>query len=125
MDVRSTAPASASGRKVGVDGGVQGVTAVLYGWQDGRGLRRWHTPCPDPRERDTPTSSVQVCADHRGGWEVELPDDAHVSCQTLAEARALALRYATQMQPCDLVVRDAYDRVLQRQLVQRPASDAG
>jgi hypothetical protein len=70
-----------------------------------------------------PTSTVQVCADHRGGWEVELPDgDAHVSCETLPEARAVALRYASQLQPCYLVVRDAYDRVLQRQLVERPAS---
>ena len=71
-----------------------------------------------------PTSTVQVCADHRGGWEVELPDHAHVSCDTLAEAQALAWRYAAQMPPCDLVVRDAYDRVLQRQLVERPAADA-
>ncbi|HEV7804238.1 MAG TPA: hypothetical protein VGO80_00345 [Solirubrobacteraceae bacterium] len=71
-----------------------------------------------------PTSTVQVCADHRGGWEVELPDrDSHVSCETLAEARALALRFAAQLQPCDLVVRDAYDRVLQRQLVEHPAPD--
>ena len=71
-----------------------------------------------------PTSTVQVCADHRGGWEVELPGrDAHVLCETLAEARTVALRYAAQLQPCDLVVRDAYDRVLQRQLFERPASD--
>lgn len=72
------------------------------------------------------TSTVQVCADHRGGWEVELPDrDAHVTCETLAEARALALRCAAQLRPCDLVVRDAYERVLQRLLVDRPVSDAG
>jgi hypothetical protein len=70
--------------------------------------------------RTMPTSTVQVCADHRGGWEVELPDrDTHVSCATLDEARTLAFRYATQMPPCDLVVRDAYDRVLQHQLIER------
>jgi len=65
-----------------------------------------------------PTSTVQVCADHRGGWEVELPDrSAHVSCETLDEARTLAYRHAAQMRPCDLVVRDAYDRVLAHQLI--------
>ena len=68
-----------------------------------------------------PTSTVQVCPDHRGGWEVELPGhEAHVSCETLDEARTLAFRYARQMPPCDLVVRDAYERVLQRQLIERP-----
>jgi hypothetical protein len=69
--------------------------------------------------RDMPTSTVQVCADHRGGWEIELPDrDDHVFCATLHEARALAFRLARQMPPCDLVVRDAYDRVLQHELIE-------
>jgi len=69
-----------------------------------------------------PTSTVQVCADHRGGWEVELSDrDDRVFCETLDEARTLAFRYAMQMPPCDLVVRDAYERVLQHQLIERPS----
>ncbi len=69
-----------------------------------------------------PKSTVRVCADHRGGWEVELPDrDDRVFCETLDEARTLAFRYAMQMPPCDLVVRDAYERVLQHQLIERPS----
>ena len=76
-------------------------------------------PVPE-NGREMPTSTVQVCADHRGGWEIELPDrDDHVSCATLHEARALAFRLAAQMPPCDLVVRDAYERVLQHELIER------
>ena len=68
-----------------------------------------------------PLSTVRVLADHRGGWEIELPNrETHVSCATLDEARSLAYRYAAQARPCDLVVRDAYDRVLQHELVEQP-----
>ncbi|MBA3749019.1 MAG: hypothetical protein H0W96_16225 [Solirubrobacterales bacterium] len=67
-------------------------------------------------------STVRVCTDHRGGWEVELPNrETHVSCDTLDEARSLAYLYAAQAHPCDLVVRDAYDRVLEHELVEHPA----
>jgi hypothetical protein len=66
-------------------------------------------------------SIVRVCADHRGGWEVELPGRGHVPCDTLAEARSLAMRYAAKARPCDLVVLDAYDRVVQHQLIEPPA----
>jgi len=48
-----------------------------------------------------------------GMWEVELPDQqARVRCETLDDARRVAYLYAARKRPCELIVRDAYQRVV-------------
>jgi len=65
------------------------------------------------------TVTVHTCADHRGDWDVELPDRAaRVTCHTIDEARSVALEYAAKAsQPCEVIVRDAYNRVMLRELI--------
>lgn len=67
------------------------------------------------------TVTVHSCIDSRGDWDVEFPDrDTRVTCRTIGEARSLALEYAAKApQPCEVIVRDAYDRVMLRALIDR------
>jgi hypothetical protein len=61
-----------------------------------------------------------VCVDHGVGgcWEVALSDQReHVVCETLEEASREAYRCAADRRPCEVVVRDAYHRVMRRELV--------
>ena len=63
-----------------------------------------------------PTVRVDISASR--GWEVALPDQAErVTCETQEEASPLAYRCATDRRPCELIIRDAYHRVLQRQAI--------
>jgi len=68
----------------------------------------------------TPASPATVNVDctARGAWEVELPDRReHVKCETLDDAKRVAYLSATRRHPCELIVRDAYHRVLHRELI--------
>lgn len=54
----------------------------------------------------------------RGGWEVRLPDDDEkVICQNLEDAVHVGYRWAADGRGRELVVHDAYNRVIQRQFV--------
>jgi len=69
----------------------------------------------------TPISpvTVRVALDRRGGWAIELPGRWNtVTCETLDEARRVAYLCAAHCHPCELVVCDAYHRVLHRELVE-------
>ena len=67
------------------------------------------------------TEQLQVVhVDHseRGGWDVALPGQtAHITCPTPEHARRVALLYAANRRPCELVMRDAYHRVVLRELI--------
>ena len=65
------------------------------------------------------TVTVHTRTDHRGDWDVELPDRrSRVTCQTMQEARNVALEYAAKAaQPCEIIRRDAYNRVMLRELI--------
>jgi hypothetical protein len=64
------------------------------------------------------TVSVDISA--RGAWEVVLPDRRErLTRETLEEASRLAYRCATDRRPCELIIRDAYHRVLQRKMIMR------
>ncbi len=68
----------------------------------------------------TTATSLQVRVDlnARGGWDVALSDDSKpVTCATLEEARRVAYERAAHRRPCELIVYDAYHRVLHRELV--------
>jgi hypothetical protein len=61
-------------------------------------------------------SIVTVRVEHNGhgAWEIALPDQREpVTCATLEDARRIAYLCAAHRHPCELVVRDAYHRVLE------------
>jgi hypothetical protein len=62
-------------------------------------------------------ADVNVHTDHRGGWEVSAGDcDTPVHCETLPEAQRVARQLASPG-AADLVVHDAYERVIDRALL--------
>jgi hypothetical protein len=67
------------------------------------------------------TQSATVCIDRnwRGQWEVGLDElTEQQRCATLDEARRVAHQMAAGRRPCELVVRDAYHRVIGRELIE-------
>lgn len=70
------------------------------------------------------TRAVRVDLGRRGNWEVMLSDQRdRITCETLAAARRLAHRYAAHRHPCELVVFDAYHRVLQHEIIDHHDDD--
>jgi len=68
---------------------------------------------------------VLVDRDWHGDWEVLLPDGRTcVTCATLDDARRLAYRHAARIRPCELVIRDAYHRVVDREIIDRASAPA-
>jgi len=64
------------------------------------------------------TATVNVEPGRRGDWQVVVPGEAApVSCQTLDDAQWVAYLLAADRQPCQVVIRDAYHRVLGRDLI--------
>jgi hypothetical protein len=62
---------------------------------------------------------VSIDPDGRGAWEVVLPESRdHVFCATLDDARLVAYRDAASRRPCELIVRDAYHRVIKREVIE-------
>jgi hypothetical protein len=52
------------------------------------------------------------------GWEIELPDQSErIACETLEEARRVAYMCAARRRPCELIVHNAYHRLIELQLV--------
>jgi hypothetical protein len=66
----------------------------------------------------TPAAAVNVEFSPHGGWEIELPNESErIACETLQEARRIAYACAARQRPCELIVHDAYHRLIDRQLV--------
>lgn len=60
-------------------------------------------------------NSVLVRPARHGAWEVEFSEhDPPVTCETLDEARRMGYLYGSRRMPSELVVRDAYHRILHR-----------
>ena len=63
-------------------------------------------------------TSINVDLTTRGAWEVRLPGDGeHMLCPTFDEAVRVGLRCAADGEGCELIVHDAYHRVVHRELV--------
>jgi hypothetical protein len=63
--------------------------------------------------------TVRVLPTRTGVWEITHPESGEpVVCGTLHEARVIAQRHASHRPPCDVIVFDAYHRVLQRVAVE-------
>jgi hypothetical protein len=59
-----------------------------------------------------------VDPNRRGAWDVALPDGpAHLTFQTLEAARNVAHVGAASRRPCELIVHDAYHRVIEREII--------
>ncbi|MBV8218545.1 MAG: hypothetical protein JO325_08765 [Solirubrobacterales bacterium] len=66
---------------------------------------------------------VLVDRDWHGDWEVLLPDGSTcVTCDTLDDARRLAHLQAARIRPCELVIRDAYHRVVGHEVIDRASA---
>jgi hypothetical protein len=62
--------------------------------------------------------TVHVDRSVGGTWEIALSDRREpVVCKSLEEASRMAHRCAAERHPCELVVRDAYHRVLRHELI--------
>ncbi|HUA49415.1 MAG TPA: hypothetical protein VMA77_29535 [Solirubrobacteraceae bacterium] len=67
-----------------------------------------------------PTDLPAIIVDRtsEGHWEFELSDrHERVECETLEDAKRIAYLSAAFRHPCELVVRDAYHRVLHREVI--------
>lgn len=70
------------------------------------------------QEQAMTTSTVRVDLDRRGNWEIALSDQRNrVVFKTLDDAVRVARQCAAHRHPCELVVLDAYHRVLQREII--------
>ena len=62
--------------------------------------------------------TVRVDLSVGGAWKIAVSDQREqVTCKTLEEANRVAHRCAADRQPCELIVCDAYHRVLARELI--------
>ncbi len=81
----------------------------------------------DRASRDVParvlapsTRTVSVDRNRDGSWGITLPAKHDpVSCGTLGDARLAAYRLAAHWHPCEVVVFDAYHRVVHRKSIDR------
>ena len=81
-------------------------------------MRRGPRPCTLCEMTIEDSQTVWIDLGCRGHWEVLLSDrSARVSCETLEEARRVGYVNAGQGYPCELIVRDAYHRVIARELI--------
>jgi hypothetical protein len=65
-----------------------------------------------------PPITFSIDPDGRGAWDVVISQGReHVTCATLEDAKRLAYRRAADRPPCELIVRDAYHRVIDRELI--------
>jgi hypothetical protein len=70
------------------------------------------------------TQSDLVCVDRNshGEWEVESAARPEpITCASLDEARRIARQLAVRRAPCEVIVRDAYHRVIGRELFGKSA----
>jgi hypothetical protein len=65
---------------------------------------------------------IRVDVDGHGHWDVASSDpETHVVCASLDDARRVAFGRAARCR-CELVVRDAYHRVVLHQVIEDPAA---
>jgi len=70
--------------------------------------------------------TVRVDRNGRGAWEVAMPGKRKaVTCETLDDARRVAYLCVARMRPCELIVCDAYHRVVHHEFIDGHAGPAG
>ena len=71
-------------------------------------------------KRVTRPAPITVCVRHhpRGRWEVVTPDRmGPILCETLEDARKIAYLALAHAQDCELIVRDAYNRIIEHESI--------
>lgn len=71
-------------------------------------------------ERRVRAPRVTVSVQHQAGgrWEVAGPDQQRrIACETLDDARRIAYLAVAHTHGCELIVRDAYNRILEHALI--------
>ncbi|MGO9975554.1 MAG: hypothetical protein ACLP01_22700 [Solirubrobacteraceae bacterium] len=64
------------------------------------------------------TRTIRVDLNTRAAWEITLPVGLDpINCKSLDEARRAAYRLAAHWHPCEVVMFDAYHRVVHRKLI--------
>jgi hypothetical protein len=62
--------------------------------------------------------TIRVQCDPGGGWEVSMPDrQSAITCEALDEARRVAHLALAHGRPCELIVHDAYHRILHHEFI--------
>jgi hypothetical protein len=70
------------------------------------------------RPARTPPIIVRVQHHPRGRWEVLTPGrPGRISCETLEDARRIAYLPVAHGHHCELIIRDAYNRVMEHELI--------
>ena len=62
-------------------------------------------------------TTVRVDISVRGAWEVASDPGERVMCETLEEASRVAYRCAADRRPSELIVCDAYHRVVHHEII--------
>ena len=71
-----------------------------------------------PAGRPAGLVAIRVQRTLRGRWEVTVPGQRKgITCETLDEARRVAYLTVAHTRPCELIVHDAYHRVLDCELI--------
>src|SRR5450755_981429 len=71
-----------------------------------------------PRGAPSDQIAVRVSLNGCGDWEIALPNQRErVTCETLDDATRVGYLCAASRRPCELIVFDAYHRMLHRQFV--------
>ncbi len=64
------------------------------------------------------TRTIRADLNRHGAWEITLPVQLDpINCKSLDEARHAACRFAAHWHPCEVVMFDAYHRVVHRKLI--------
>jgi hypothetical protein len=62
--------------------------------------------------------TIRVDLNRHGAWEITLPVKLDpINCESLYEARRAAYRFAAHWHPCEVVMYDAYHRVVHRKRI--------
>jgi hypothetical protein len=62
--------------------------------------------------------TVRVSYDARGRWDVQSAGEGQrMTCETLEDAQRVAYQFAAGRSPCELIVCDAYRRVVRREMI--------
>ncbi|HSO98080.1 MAG TPA: hypothetical protein VLP43_03940 [Solirubrobacteraceae bacterium] len=70
------------------------------------------------KRRASPAVTICVQRHPRGDWEVIGPDrQARISCETLEDARRIAHLSLIHAHSGELIVRDAYNRIVEHELL--------
>ncbi len=79
---------------------------------------RWRSHDPPTRALPMSARTVSVDRNRGGSWEITLPAKHDpISYGTLEEARLEAYRLAAHWHPCEIVMLDAYNRVVHRKSI--------